>query len=473
MKINPDDDDDDENVDMIDTTNNVDKDESMIENLGPQQGIVTLNLTGSIGAQRPARSDDKKKYGNHVLVECQYHSPAYPWWNGITRHDFICPWCHRNCRRLRTLLFHFHLDHDRTELALEAIQKPQDGKNGSGNSSEPNFILHLSVTPVKGAENSIPMLPNGATGSATENLSFNKQKFPKYPENTPENGAPNTNVNDLDLSKLRMDDANGNGNGNTAMGDNHSVSTEEDPRDAIMRHNLGWATCQNTRCRRTHHHAYPANPNFCSEWCELLKQNSGLLSVGNGAREDDEDVPIKALAKPKRKIDFDKCLGDKTLYHVVSLTPFLKDHFVEDGADSEDEVDHSWRLRIVEDKLGCLETACAKNRVLWTMWNRYGFENYPAPGAYAERYTRYSVEKFVLEYGSEIHRLHLRQHLAAFLKILHVHGCIDSLAIISIFLCLDGKKRLKHCQVSSRPEKYPVPDPLQVKRRKGRRRIQS
>jgi len=439
-------DDDVGNKAMIDVTKKVGSDESMIQNLGPHQGIVTLNFTGSLDTQRPAKSDDMKKYKTEVLVECQYSSPAYPWWNGITRYDFICPWCLINWRRLGTLIFHFVLVHDNTKVAVEAVQETQDVKNRSGNI----LMLHLRVTPGFGVENTIPELPDGTTGSATENLTFNMQKFPQYPQNRTDNGARGTMREDLSLNMLSIGDS----IKNTVMRDSNSV-----PTHAGMVRDLEWVTCENRRCRKAHHHAYAANENFCSEWCEIMQVNSGMLNVDNGTKADDEDVPMTAFAKPKRSIDFEKSLGDKTLYHTVSLTPFLKGHLDENGLDSEDEIDHSWRLRMVEDKIGSLETVCAKNRVLWTMWNRYAFENYKAPGTYAERYTRYSVEKFVLEYGPEIHRLKLRQHLAAFLKILHEHGSIDSEAIISIFLCLDGKKRLEQCKISSRPERRSVPDP--------------
>lgn len=37
----------------------------------------------------------------------------------------------------------------------------------------------------------------------------------------------------------------------------------------------------------------------------------------------------------KRRIDFEKSLGDKTLYHYPSLAPFRKEHFDEDATDSE------------------------------------------------------------------------------------------------------------------------------------------
>ncbi len=136
----------------------------------------------------------------------------------------------------------------------------------------------------------------------------------------------------------------------------------------------------------------------------------------------------------------------------MSLSPVHEEHFDEENADSEDEVDHSWRLRITEDKLHHLDGPSAKERVLWILWNRYAHDNYPAPGAYAERYTRYSLEVFVFEYGTEIHRLQLRTALVGFLRALHIHGLIDAEGFKSVFLCLDGKKKRQHCRISRRAE---------------------
>ncbi len=436
--------------------------ELAMENLDNTKGVVTLSLIGSLGDQDAV--DDGRPHAPHILVECVYTAPEFPWWNGITRHDFICPWCHRNCRRLRTLLFHFHLDHDKAELQLEAISKPRE----EGSQRDPQFVLNLSITPVgplqsnenEGVTTTTTTTTLTTTTTSTtrsENVMVNKLRFPKYPTHRHNEDT----IDELDMTKCCVaDDAN-------------SDSTEEDETSVALRQ-AGWSKCVN--CCRVHHRAYPRNTRFCGEYCEMAHSNADLAVVENvstgsfGGRED--DTPLSRLHKRKSKIDFKKALGDKTLYHVVSLTPFLEEHFDEDGADSEDEIDHSWRLRIVEDKLASLDGACAKNRVLWTMWNRYAHENYPAPGAYAERYTRYSAEKFVLEYSSEILRLKLRLQLVAFLRILHVHGCIDSEAFISVMLCLDGKKRLKQCAISSRPEISPGLDPKYKKSRKanGKRR---
>lgn len=411
-----------------------------IDNMEQNEGMITLKLKGSLESHKDVCTPIQPK---EILVECVYKSPKFPWWNGIVRHDFICPWCHRNCRRLRTLLLHFHLDHDHSELSLEALRKP--ASDGVEHSEAP-FVLHLNVTPVQ------PKPARGMEETEREHVMVNSERFPKYNPAPPANG-----VAELDMSKCRVAEE------DDEDDDAESISTiEEEP--PITGSDL--RNCENPKCLRKHNGSYQANTRYCSEWCDVLCSQMGYRADDDGANSASDDLPLSRLAiQRKKRIDFKKAFGDKTLYHVVSLVPFLESHFDEDGSDSEDEIDHSWRHRIVEDKLATLEGVDPKSRVLWIMWNKYAHENYPAPGAYAERYTRYSVERFVLEYGSEIKRLKLRLQLCALLRVMHIHGSIDSKAWLSIMQCLDGKKRLKDISVSARPEKATVQDPKIKKRR--------
>lgn len=428
------------------------------------RGTVTFSLSGVLRNMQPNELGEGV-FSKHILIECHYTAPGFPWWEGIIRHDFICPWCHRNCRRLRTLLFHFQLDHDRAELALEAVQEPGDSETNS----EPSFILNFNITPVEGRQRqsnrdrpdkNVPGL-NKTPDIPDENVMVNRRRFSRYPCDSGDD------TDELDMSKCRVS---GKGDASDASSD----TTQYDDIPATSIGNLGWGKCK--ACGRSHHRMYRHDLNYCSEWCEIAHKSKVQIDSGEGNTSGDETQknykPLSTLelASRRRRINFKDTLGDKVLYHVVSLSPFLEEHFDEDGADSEDDIDHSWRFRIVEDKLAALEGTFPKNRVLWTMWNRYAFENYPAPGAYAERYSRYACEMFVFEYGSEIHRLNLRLHLCAFLRILHIHGCIDSEGFKSVMLCLDGNKKRRQCAISARPEATPIPDPKFSKTRKTKNR---
>lgn len=427
------------------------EDTSMISMLN-SRGIVTLSLTGVLRNLNTGNRNGLL-HSEHILIECQYNAPEFPWWEGIVRHDFICPWCHRNCRRLRTLLFHFQLDHDRADLSLEAVEDPERGNTNT----EPSFILIFNITPVNGRpdQGSKVVKPKSGATIPDENVVVNKRRFSGYQRNIEDY------VDELDMTKCRV-------SGKVVGSETSSDTTQYDDIPLSQFGGAmgdGWARCQ--ACGRSHQRIYKHNIKYCSEWCEIAHKNNVEVNENGSAAL----FSSRPTSSRRKRIDFRETLGDKTLYHVVSLTPFLEDHFDEDGADSEDDIDHSWRFRIVEDKLAALEDAYPKNRVLWTMWNRYAFENYPAPGAYAERYTRYACEMFVFEYGSEIQRLNLRLQLCAFLRILHEHGCIDADAFKSVLLCLDGKKKRRQCAVSGRPENTPVPDHKFAKSRKAKSRM--
>lgn len=64
------------------------------------------------------------------------------------------------------------------------------------------------------------------------------------------------------------------------------------------------------------------------------------LSLPISTKIDDEDLPIKSLAISKRRVDFDKSFGNKSLFH---FAPFVKDHCDEDAPDSAEEIDESWK----------------------------------------------------------------------------------------------------------------------------------
>lgn len=390
-------------------------------------GHVSIGLTGSLNnaKEEPEALDPFKE---HVLVKCTYRSDSIRNWEGLIRHDFMCPWCHRNCRRLRTLLSHFHLEHEQMEISLDAMQESGENQN------EPFFTINFRIDPAP-AYRQLERT-RADPNAAGEHVMVNRSRHPLYPI---DNGADVTDQ--LDMRKCAVRDE---GDSDATVADDEvDVSLEGIALDQ-------WKRCKH--CERPHRCIYEANVHFCGEWCEIAHRN-GFVEE-NGAKK------LADLSSSKRepRINFAETLGKRTLYHVVSLNPVKEEEFDEDEPDSEDEVDHSWRLRITEDKLNHLEGTSDKERVLWILWNRYAHDNYPAPGAYAERYTRYSLELFALEYGDEIRRCHLRVPLVGFLRALHVHGLIDADGFQSVILCLDRKKKFDDCRRSRRAEaRVPYP----------------
>lgn len=77
-----------------------------------------------------------------VFFTVKYESAVLPW-NGITRHDCICPWCHCNYHRLRSLLGHLQLDHTDLKFSLEGMRTGMDRLT----KGEAPFTVHIDVTP--------------------------------------------------------------------------------------------------------------------------------------------------------------------------------------------------------------------------------------------------------------------------------------------------------------------------------------
>eukprot|EP00171_Calliarthron_tuberculosum_P009924 IDg9924t1 len=287
------------------------------------RGTVILSVNGVLRNMHPDELG-KGVFSKHILIECQYTAPEFPWWDGIIRHDFICPWCHRNCRRLRTLLFHFQLEHDRAELALEAVQEHE--KNGAN--IEPSFILNFNITPVESRQRQDnhykPKKRNSSTGKTVgipdENVVVNRSRFSRYACDSEDD------ADEIDMSNCRV----------TSKGEASDASSDTTQYDDAPPPNmgaLGWGKCK--ACNRSHHRMYRHDLNYCSEWCEIAHKNKVQIDNDednmspDGSQMNDNPMSSLATASCRRRINFKKTLGDKVLYHVVSLSPFLEEHFDE------------------------------------------------------------------------------------------------------------------------------------------------
>lgn len=424
-------------------------------------GSVLLRVRGGPEwLTAPSAADDETKRDDvHVMLT--YYSPALPWWNGIVRRDFCCPWCNSDFRRLRTLLVHFQSEHQNAKLMFDSLLDERAGLQWAREGRLP-VVVNVSVFHTKhgvrhgnagGAHGVVKVAPLAAAKGS-------KRKTKKTLK-----VRPSTSSDSIDGQEGSGTDA------GTAQGNEDVMRKGSLSFTAELFSNEEEKTC--FYCKRAFTAMKHDHFDFCGEWCEVIYK-SGMLEIsqrvnagegdkaladvvdsGNGDVSDKPTIcglpPLSQLSTRQRprKIDFDAVLGRRVLYHVVSTTRFKKTHFDENDPDSEDEVDHSWRLQLSEDSLRELPLP-SKHKVLWTFWNRFMFKD-GSPGEYGDQYSQHACELFVLEVGPEIQRLGLRIQMIAFLRALHVHGCIDGEAMIAIVDCLDGRRKRRDCRASRRP----------------------
>lgn len=458
-------------------------------------GSISLRLLGSLEGIIVRQESE---FRPEVCITCSYTSPQLAWWDGIVRHDFICPWCHRNCRRLRTLMAHFHMEHHSVNFSLEGMSRSGDG-NREADDRQMTMKLDFHMTamnvPTSNAKKQKTStratrtrqssrakkraIPDDSTAvvdqvpSVTEHVYANEIRYPRYLSTTNRSLHPGAEDIGVGMSKVAIT--------NGADDSDHSASTEYgDGPDGDYRFPLlgdGWGKC--LHCGRPHREALEGDEEFCSEWCQVVYREKQRASTCRDRASGEGTTPQDALdtepalstyasAPRKSRINYKETLGRRKLYHVVSVSEATEAHFDENDCDSEEEVDHSWRLQLSEELVHYLENVSPKEKVLWTMWNKFSHENFPTPVVYAERYSRHTLELFALDYRHEINRLHLRLPLVAFLRACHVHGLIDTVAVKSIMLCVDGKKKRRQCLASSRPERHH--DPVPAPRKNGRDR---
>lgn len=427
------------------------------------------HLTEFIQSQKPA-----------ILVSVKYTSKLFPNWDGIKRHDFICPWCHRNCHRFRTLLSHFQVEHDHLRLSLHGMKSTQLDPN----TSEVPFSVHLEVTPVdRPASPQKQRVPGGSSRAqapssrpvARQSLEVprdlqplpttegpwdddgeiyvNPQRFKSYARRARQ-ARESEDMREL-MSNVNLDDPSDDDSTSTVMENGR-------PSDilSIVRDEMNYCI----HCGRKHNRACEVNNKFCSEWCNIMHNKERDKDNGRS-------MVASALATREPKVNYKETLGKLQLYHIGSVSEMKESHYDEDDPDSEEEVDQSWRLDLNIERVRSLDGVASKEKVLWIMWNKYAHANYPIPSLYGERYTRYTLELFVLEHRTEIREMKLRTQLYGFLKALHTHGLIDSEAMLSVMKCLDGSVKHRNILKSSRPE-MPLEFKMngQGRARRGRRK---
>lgn len=400
-----------------------------------------------------------------ILVTVKYDSIGIKW-DGIVRHDFICPWCHRNCYRFRSLIYHLQLDHNNLKFSLNGMES---SNHLLENRSSAPFTVSLQVTPVHTngkATKQFSMVRNNNVSNAarstsgTESEDYEEDNFINpgcFPSLYAARRAHESKdiENGLNHVSLDITPCNDNSSDSTctlyeneqhAFDPSSSSSTSTTSASLnfpnIIRRNL-WIFCYH--CGRRHDRSYRKH-NFCSEWCETTYARENDSSSSRNSKN------LVSTTKRDKKINYKEAFGKLQLFHIVSVSEMKEEHFDEDDPDSEEEVDQSWRLDLNIERIRQVEDASAKEKVLWLLWNKFAHDNYPIPCLYGERYTRYTLELFVLDHKTQIINLKLRTQLFGFLKAMHVHGLIDSRAIISVMECLDGKKKRRDIAISARPE---------------------
>ncbi|PXF46010.1 Polycomb protein Su(z)12 [Gracilariopsis chorda] len=426
---------------------------------GAPKGLVGAGAASILlhleGAPQHAISKFVNNHKPRVMVTLTYTSKKVPQWNGIVRHDFVCPWCHRNCYRYRTLLCHFQMEHDQMKFALMSL-----GPNKSAGSDEESdglwdrqsvpFLVRFSVERIDqpcvrvihAPSSSVPKRTRSSDGSVQlpEHVVYvNPDRYGSYMTNATTSAKADEQVREA-IERISLRESRG------LSEDLSAASTElyeNRRRDLLSTVDEELSACCK-HCQRPHDHSFKGNVNFCSDWCEATYMASPHL-----------DIPLSDIASGRRRkrINFRQSLGHRKLFHVVTMAPVKEEHFDEDDPDSEDEVDQSWRGHLAIERVMALEDANTMETLWMVMWNKFAHEHFPLPGLYGDRFTRYGLELFAIENRAHIIRLKLRLKFIGFLHVLHVHGLIDSVAVLSIFQCLDGKKKRRDIALSSRPER--------------------
>lgn len=422
-----------------------------------KDATINLALKGAIQDVKDLLNVSREKPKVHV--QCRYYSKELEFWDGITRHDFLCPWCHRNCYRFRTLVTHLQVEHENIGFAVEGVP-------GFENSHIP-MSLKFDVIPAPPKEE-----PNGRANGVrtpsgdlpTESVYLNPRKYKTLPADTKDSHCEQNGC--CDNGKF--------GNMNRRpRADEDGMSTDsegegESPQDFVraMRGEL-WGICKFCGRKRTESASNKyRGKDFCSEYCDVMYQEK-MRPAADGNKKNDKSMLEMASVQREKKFDFQEAFGHLQLYHIVSVSDIKEEHYDPDELDSEDEVDQSWRLDLLMERVCGLEDVTPKEKLMWIMWNKFVHENYPIPSVYSERYTRYTMELFALEYGPQVKEKKLRVHFLGFLRALHTHGLIDVDAITSVMLCLDGRKKRRQCAMSSRPE-YPTAQPVRTTKKTAR-----
>lgn len=402
--------------------------------------------------------DLESREGVQVLLS--YYSPALPWWNGIVMRDFSCPWCCQTFTRLRTLLVHFQSTHQDAKLLFESLLDEKLLEEPGAEERLP-IVLNVSVFRVeKGDAGALDAGPARKRTARARKIAGQGSVAGVANGHVAEAGCvgvgsgpgSGSGSGAWEETQAAANSPAPNGTGHCCNGNGQMVNLNGDidrvVDNRVVPGGLVSSTC--SYCHRNYQAPAGDMFQFCGEWCEVLKKSERMRLLEEAGDKCCVSVPLRELASRPRpqKIDFDETLGKRQLFHLGNI-PYKKSHFCEDDPDSEEELDRSWRLQLAEDAVAEADLP-PKHKVLWTMWNRYVFDR-GSPGAYGNQYTRYALEMFALEMREPILSLGLRVHLVAYLRALHIHGCIDAEALLSVVECLDGKRKLRQCRESRRP----------------------
>lgn len=449
---------------------------------GPPDGSIRLEIRGEKVWESqfgPVGGAQAQVEDEHVQVNLSFQSISLPWWEGVVLHDFFCPWCRTDFRRLRALLVHFQGDHNpqaHVKFMDTLVDLPENAKTKVARPiREGRFPVRLHVdvlnsSPHRTRRTSEPLPPQLTVDVA------------------PPSPAPLAPAVVEELAQL--DESGGSASGDGCDARSRRRQSGRLRGDAVVgKDNELNLTIAPAECRNCSRVFAPkadedgnVDPRWCGRWCLVRYQKKVLEEAsardgddGSSADESEGEEtmafvkksrkkcsprrarrirarePMHLLAPQKKKatIDFDETFGRRPLYHLSSFARVKKAHFDENDDDSEDEVDHRWTLDVSDDYMKHLDVP-AKHRVLWSMWNKFAFEK-GNPGHFGNQYTLHGLEMFVLEYKHEINRLGLRLPLVAFLKAQHTHGNIDANGFLDVLLVLDGKRKHRDCLKSRQP----------------------
>lgn len=386
------------------------------------EGRNDARLTGSAGGSVFANALEK-----HVYLGLDATRPDV----AAVRADCRCPLCALDCARPWTLASHILYDHPEMEhcITLPAVRWPPGAPPRVWRTRVYRF---WPCAPRRAAE--IEALARRPPGWRTQLLHVSRERSPR-------------------VAKMLVDTA-----------------VERVLRAAIADMSIcdGAGECGKHDCRCRYRAGEPVVPvedvrerDCDTESCVSLslEERESYVYTRQEARGGMRLLPpLDCKWEPKRsKETMDvllRAVRERHLYHLKSLATVMPEHVGDDDNDSEDDVDEDWRLQCSIDDLWKHSGLTPRQRVLGILWNQFAHEKYAA-AEWGERYTRHSLEMFALMHRREIvaprGERSLRFEFFAFLRALHVHGCMDATGMLSVMLCLDGAKQYQDCASSAKP----------------------
>lgn len=435
------------------------------------ESYLSLSLCGQPSRDEHAGPARKNPVVTRAArIDLIYTAPERPQWK-IVRHDFRCPFCLRHHTCLRSLWTHLSVDHGKENFSVRAAPDARSPKLGehrrvklrvtfkAGNynidpptspASDDAIVIEDDSTSTgnANANHPAPVAPN------VEEIYVNPKRFQRYHDRLALDREPKgEKKGSIDVAREP-----------TELG-SECASDETDFDEDLVNVLPVRAHC--LECKRLHSSTYTVDKRFCKDYCHVryvekfcedkskpLTQIADERSGASTRKRLREEGWLNQKQRHSDKINFKETLGRQTLYHETTYVPVTAEHYDACDGDSEEEIDESWRLDLLNERVVKLPNVEPSVKVFMKMWNKYMHEH-PLHG---DRYTRYQCEMFAFENGSEIKRLGLRSIFFDFIhECIYAYGLTDAEGVGSIFQALDGLRKRRDIAALRKPPMYPAP----------------